>query len=129
MMGSGERSRPWSVFDSVKNIAATPEALMSEINSAISAYEYTHATAHLQSPTSALSKNKSFNANSMPQYNARMAEEAYRAGYASLATGKLDEALQSLNVSLSKCPPEQTSAVAKIQSLISFTSQQLQKPQ
>jgi hypothetical protein len=32
-----------------------------------------------------------------------------------------------LNISLSKCPPDKTSAIAKIQSLISLTSQQLQK--
>ncbi|GFY86878.1 hypothetical protein Acr_05g0005170 [Actinidia rufa] len=127
-MGSGEGSPRWSVFDGVKNIPTTPEALMTEINSAISANEYAHATALLQSPPSCISKNKSSDVNSTSQYDARMADEAYKAGLASLAAGKLDEALHSLNISLSKCPPDKTTAVSKLQSLISLTSQQLQKP-
>ncbi|PSS31411.1 Glycine dehydrogenase [Actinidia chinensis var. chinensis] len=127
-MGSGEGSPHWSVFDGVKNIPTTPEALMTEINSAISANEYAHATALLQSASSCISKNKSSDVNSTSQYDARMADEAYKAGLASLAAGKLDEALHSLNISLSKCPPDKTTAVAKLQSLISLTSQQLQKP-
>ena len=126
-MGSGEGSPCWSVFDGVKNIPTTPEALITEINSAISANEYARATALLQSPSCVL-KNKSSDVNSTSQYDARMADEAYKAGLASLATGKLDDALHSLNISLSKCPPDKTTAVAKLQSLISLTSQQLQKP-
>uniref|UniRef100_A0A5B7BDH8 Uncharacterized protein n=1 Tax=Davidia involucrata TaxID=16924 RepID=A0A5B7BDH8_DAVIN len=125
-MGSGEGNPRWSVFDGVKIIPTTPEAVMAEINSAIAAFEHAHATALLQSPSS-LSKNKSSNVNSTSQYDARIADEAYKAGLAALAAGKLDEALHSLNLSLSKCPPDKTSAVTKLQSLISLTSQQLQK--
>ena len=108
-MGS-ELNRRWSVFDGVKVIPSAPEALMAEIDTAISNLEYARATASLGR-----------------RYDARMADEAYKAGCAALAAGELDEALHSLNISLSKCPPDMTSAVAKIQSLISLTSQQLQK--
>ncbi|KAA8528551.1 hypothetical protein F0562_035906 [Nyssa sinensis] len=125
-MGSEDGNPRWSVFDGVKIIPTTPEAVMAQINSAIAAFEYTHATALLQSPSS-LSKNKSSNVPSASQYDARTADEAYKAGLAALAAGKLDEALHSLNLSLSKCPPDKTSAVAKLQSLISLTSQQLLK--
>lgn len=125
----GEGSRNWSVFDGVKNFPSTPEALMAEINSAVSAYEYARAANLQQSPSYSSLKNKGAGTNSMSQYDARMADEAYKEGLASLAGGKLDEALQSLNISLSKCPPDKTSAVTKLQSLISLTSQQLHQPQ
>lgn len=126
-MGSGEKV-PWSVFDRVKNIPTMPEPLMAEINAAIAALEYARATALLDSPSSSLPKKMGSAANRKPHYDARMADEAYKAGCAALAAGKLDEALHSLNVALSKCPPDRTSAVAKLQSLISLTSQHLQKP-
>ena len=127
-MGSGEENRPWSVFDRVKNFQSTPETLMTEINAGIAALEYARATALLDSPSSSLPKKTGSAPNKKPYYDARMADEAYKAGCAALAAGQLDEALHSLNVALSKCPPDRTSAVAKLQSLISLTSQQLQKP-
>jgi hypothetical protein len=128
-MGSGEQNTKWSVFDGVKVIPANPEALMAEIDTAISKLEYARATARLESPSSSsvLKNNKSSDSSPRPQYDARMADEAYRAGCAALATGKLDEALHCLNISLSKCPPDKTNAVAKLQSLISLTSKQLLK--
>lgn len=111
-MGSVERGKiHWSVYDGVKIIAATPEALMSEIDSAISNLEYTRATATLDADQ---------------LHDARTADESYRAGCAALAGGKLDEALRCFNVSISKCPPDKTAAVAKLRSLISLTSQHLQ---
>ncbi|EEF52434.1 uncharacterized protein LOC8278900 [Ricinus communis] len=128
-MSSEEGKTAWSVFDGIKKIPPTPEALMAEIDTAITNLEYARATALLdpqsQSPTH--SRTKSLNGSSASRYDARMADEAYRAGCAALAAGKLDEAFQSLNISLSKCPPDKTSAVAKLQSLISLTAQQLQK--
>ncbi|KAF6176160.1 hypothetical protein GIB67_023451 [Kingdonia uniflora] len=130
-MGSERRSN-WSVYDGVKTIPSTPEALMAEINSAITTLEYSNATSLLQyppstspSPSSSSSKTKS---SPKPDYDARLADEAYKAGCAAIAANKLDSALQSLQISLSKCPPERTSAVAKLQSLITITSQQLQSP-
>lgn len=126
-MGSGEENRPWSVFDRVKNFPSMPETLMADVDAAIAALEYARATALLDSPSS-LSKNTGGSPNKKPHYDARMADEAYKAGCAALAAGQLDEALHSLNVALSKCPPDKTSALAKLQSLISLTSQQLQKP-
>ncbi|XP_047336421.1 uncharacterized protein LOC124939993 [Impatiens glandulifera] len=134
-MGSrgGEGSRHWSIFDSMKNMPASPEALMAEINSAISSHEYARSTVLLQNPSSSSSsytRNKvstDGDGDETLQYDARKADEAYRAGLASLAAGKLDKALNALNIALSSCPPDKTSAVAKLESLISLTSQQLQK--
>ncbi|XP_038684698.1 uncharacterized protein LOC119984695 isoform X4 [Tripterygium wilfordii] len=129
-MGSGEGRPHWSVYDGVKVIPSTPEALMAAMNTAIANLEYSRATALLESKSSSQSKIKRSDVSVgrvAAQYDARLADEAYKAGCAALAAGKLDEALQSLNVSLSKCPPNKTSAVAKLQSLISLTSQQLQK--
>ncbi|KAG4931646.1 hypothetical protein AAZX31_17G230800 [Glycine max] len=107
-MGSG--SVHWNVFDGVKIITATPEALMAEIDSAISNLEYSRATALLEADEG---------------YDAHMADEAYKAGCAALAAGKLDEALRSLNLSLSKCPPDKTAALSKLNSLITLTSHHL----
>jgi len=101
----------WNVFDGVKIIAATPEALMAEIDSAISAMEHSRATAMLDADEG---------------YDAHVADEAYKAGCAALAAGNLDEALRSLNLSLAKCPPDKASALAKLNSLIDLASQHLQ---
>ncbi|XP_017440880.1 uncharacterized protein LOC108346330 [Vigna angularis] len=108
--GSG-KVHHWNVFDGVKIIAATPEALMAEIDSAISAMEHSRATAMLDEDEG---------------YDARVADEAYKAGCAALAAGKLDEALRSLNLSLAKCPPDKASALAKLNSLIALASNHLQ---
>ncbi|KAI5656219.1 hypothetical protein M9H77_25012 [Catharanthus roseus] len=126
MMGSGEECSSWCVFDGVKKIPKEPEALMAEINSAISALEYGRATAFLQN-ASFTSKNKSSDGKSTLLYDPKKADEAYKEGMAAMAAGKHDEAIHSLNFALSKCPPDKTSAVAKLQSLISITSQQLPK--
>ncbi|CAI9777781.1 unnamed protein product [Fraxinus pennsylvanica] len=126
-MSSGEEKSLWNMFDDVKTSSTTsPEVLMAEINSAI-ALEYTHATAYLKSPSASVSKNINSNGKLTLQYDAQVADESYKEGLASMAAGKLDEAVNSLNVALSKCPPDKTSAVAKLQSLISLTSQQLHK--
>lgn len=127
MTGFAEGGSCWSVFDRVKAIPPAPELLMAEINNAIFNLEYTRATALLDCPTSVILKDNSSDGSTMSQYDVRLADEAYKVGCAVLAAGKLDEALQSFNTSLAKCPPEKTSAVAKLQSLISLTSQQLQK--
>ncbi|KAK7847985.1 hypothetical protein CFP56_005690 [Quercus suber] len=128
-MGSGEQNSRWSVFYGVKVILAMPEALMAGIDTATSKLEYAPATARLESPSSSSSvlKNKSSDLSPRPQYDAQLAGEAYRAGCAALAAGKLDEALYSLNISLSKFPPDKTNAVAKLQSLSAPASQQLHK--
>lgn len=125
-MGYPEEKPHWSVFDGVKSISISPEALMADINSAITSLEHARASAFLQS-TVPVSKDKNINKKSNSQCDARMADEAYKAGLASMAAGKLDDAVHSLNSALLKCPPDKTSAVAKLRSLISLTSQQLQK--
>ncbi|XVF39966.1 hypothetical protein PTKIN_Ptkin01aG0075300 [Pterospermum kingtungense] len=125
-MGSREGNSHFSVFDDGEmTLPLTPEDLMAEINTAIANLEYARVTAFLDYPSSSLSIN---NGQDSSRYDARMADEAYKAGCAALAAGKLDEAFHYLNVSLSKCPPDKTSAIAKLQSLISLTSQQLHKP-
>ncbi|GKV04663.1 hypothetical protein SLEP1_g16791 [Rubroshorea leprosula] len=124
-MGSGQGSPDWSVFDGVKVPPSTPEALMAELNTAIRNMEYARATAFLDS--SSLLKNESYESSLSTRYDARMADEAYMAASAALAAGKLDQALHSLNVSLTNRRPDKTSAVAKLRSLISLTSQQLHK--
>ncbi|XP_048133451.1 uncharacterized protein LOC125314644 isoform X2 [Rhodamnia argentea] len=126
-MNSQEAGSRWSVFDGVKNFPPTTEALMGEINTAIANVEYARASEFLESVSSVGLRNKGSDQNAMSQYDAKLADEAYRAGCAALAADKLDEALYSLNIALSKCPPDKASAVAKLQSLISLTSQQLQK--
>ncbi|GMH04047.1 hypothetical protein Nepgr_005886 [Nepenthes gracilis] len=123
-MGSGQGSR--SVFDGLKFLPATPEALMAEINTTISALEYAHATVLLNPSSSSLSKNKNCERKATV-YDAHIAEEAYRLGCLALAEGRVDEALHSFNISLSKCPRDNIDALDKIQSLISITSRQLQK--
>ncbi|PIN12806.1 hypothetical protein CDL12_14569 [Handroanthus impetiginosus] len=123
-MSSRDKKHPWSVFHGVKTVSSAPEVLMAEIDAAIAALEYARASASLQSPPP-ITKAKNINKISTSQYDAQMADEAYKTGLASMAAGKLDEAVVSLNVALSKCPPDKASAVAKIQSLISTTSQQL----
>lgn len=49
MSSEGEKGK-WSVFENVKGISAAPEALMDDINAAISALEYARAAAFLHSP-------------------------------------------------------------------------------
>lgn len=50
MSSEGERCK-WSVYENVKEgISAAPEALMDDINAAISAIEYARAAAFLRSP-------------------------------------------------------------------------------
>lgn len=100
---------------------------MSEVNSAISALEYDRAKAFLETSSSSFvsKKKSSSNGKSMSRYDPRKADDAYKEGIAAMAAGKLDKAVNSLNFALSKCPPDKTSAVAKLQSLISVTSQQI----
>ncbi|KAL2249629.1 UNVERIFIED_CONTAM: hypothetical protein Sindi_2436600 [Sesamum indicum] len=124
-MSSGAENPPWNVFEGVKRIPVSPEALMAEINSAITALEYAHASVFLQSRPP-ISKTRNISQNLTSEYDAGMADEAYKAGLASMAAGKLDEAVLSLNIALSKCPPDKTSAIAKLESLISLTSQHLE---
>ncbi|KAJ8772872.1 hypothetical protein K2173_028049 [Erythroxylum novogranatense] len=128
-MGSeeGNSRSGWSVFDGVKSFRTTPEVLMADIDAAIKKLEYARATKLLESPPSLSQVKNKFTDVRSPTHDARAADEAYRAGCAALAAGKLDEALQFLNISLAKCPPDKTSAVAKLQSLISLTSQELHK--
>ncbi|KAF5809006.1 putative acetyltransferase A, auxiliary subunit [Helianthus annuus] len=120
----------WSVYDNIKHLPSKPEVLMAEINSAISSLEYAKASKFLNS-SAPLPKNKKSvddgNISSSGLYDARRADEAYKAGLAYLAAGNLEEAFRSLNVALTKCPPNKTSAVAKLRSLISLTAQRLRK--
>lgn len=123
-MDSKDRSSHWSVFDSVKFLPGTPDALMAEINSAIAALEYARASAFLNPPPLSTLMDTSSEKMGGSFYDSQIAEEAYKLGCEALFEGKVDEGLQSLTISLSKCPPDQTDAVAKIQALISLMVQQ-----
>ncbi|KAL5982429.1 hypothetical protein ACLOJK_016500 [Asimina triloba] len=124
---SSSFSRSWSVFDAVKAFPSAPESLMTEIDSAISASEYSHSSS-LLNRNPPIAPQQLQNPQQQQKYDARLADQAYKAGCAALTAGKLDEAVRSLQLSLSLCPPEKTSAIAKLQSLISLASQHVQKP-
>ncbi|KAL5712567.1 hypothetical protein ACHQM5_014728 [Ranunculus cassubicifolius] len=108
MVGSGERtstSTPtptprWSVFDNIKPFPSKPETLMAEIEVAISSLEYTHASS-LLNPSSPPSSSNSITDQESPLNDARLADQAYKAGCVALASAKLDQALHSLQISLS----------------------------
>lgn len=126
------QNKAWSVYDTLTTSPTTPENLMADINSAISALESSRSITFLepknktpqpQAPVSKPMPQNNKNKNNI--YDAKLADESYKAGLACLASGKLDEAVESLNTSLLNCPPDKTSAVAKLRSLISVTSQQL----
>ncbi|KAF9602769.1 hypothetical protein IFM89_030925 [Coptis chinensis] len=128
-MASSSNVPQWSVFDSVKTIPAKPETLMAEIEVNISSIEYAHATSFLEINSFSGETSTNSDEESMRKHHdERLADEAYKAGCAALASGKLDEALCSLKVALSKCPPDKVSAIGKLKSLITLTSQQLEKP-
>ncbi|KAL9254661.1 hypothetical protein AKJ16_DCAP12001, partial [Drosera capensis] len=99
-MGSGQGG--WNVFDGVKVFLATPEALMAEIDTAISSFEYAQASALLNpsSPSSSSSCSSPSKSKvtdmTITLYDADIAEEAYRMACVALAEGKVDEALYSL---------------------------------
>ncbi|KAG0469679.1 hypothetical protein HPP92_015766 [Vanilla planifolia] len=123
------RSGGWSVFDAIKTFPASPETLMAEIDAAIAAVEYDHATSLLASsfsnfPPPAVGTKKAVAGSSS---DPTLAEEAYRAACAALAAGRPEAALRSVRVALASCPPDKTSAVAKLRSLFSVASSQLQK--
>lgn len=126
------QNKAWSVYHTLTTSPTTPENLMADINSAISALESSRSITFLepknktpqpQAPVSKPMPQNNKNKNNI--YDAKLADESYKAGLACLASGKLDEAVESLNTSLLNCPPDRTSAVAKLRSLISVTSQQL----
>nr|CAD1826248.1 unnamed protein product [Ananas comosus var. bracteatus] len=150
----GSRGRAWSVFDAVRSFPSTPEALMAQIDAAIAAHEYTHATALLSaSPSSSppdhdaeakaaaaaaaaaeeeVSKEGAAAAPAVGgggACDARLADKAYMAACAALSSGRPDAAVRSLRVAIANCPPDKVSAVAKLHSLLAIASAQLQKQQ
>ncbi|XP_074584879.1 uncharacterized protein LOC141840717 [Curcuma longa] len=130
-----ERASAWSVFDGVKAFpSSSPEALMADIDAAIAALEYARATStavHLpvSSSASEAEADRDRPAEAAPIYDRQVADEAYKSACASLAAGKVDDAIQSLHVALSKCPPDKASALAKLRSLLDIASSQQQKQQ
>nr|GEV31799.1 mitochodrial transcription termination factor-related protein [Tanacetum cinerariifolium] len=91
-MGSNDGVPHWSVYDNMKIIPSNPNALMAEINSAISSLQYAKATKFLN-PVPPLPKNKKIvdgNKSFSSLYDARMARDAYKSGLAS-TTWKIDK--------------------------------------
>ncbi|CAN6246006.1 unnamed protein product [Urochloa humidicola] len=139
MSGGGGR-RGWSPFDAIRSFPSTPESLMSQIDAAIASTEYTRACALLDpDPASASSQppqptpegqGEAGGAASPPAcYDAKVADEAYRAACGALGAGRPDAAVRSLRVALASCPPEKTAAVAKVRSMLAIASAQLHKQQ
>ncbi|EHA8587797.1 hypothetical protein COCNU_scaffold003260G000010 [Cocos nucifera] len=102
--GRGRGTCGWSVFDGVRTFPPTPETLMAEIDAAIAASEYVHATALLSSspsnPPAAEDEpeKEKGRATAIPVYDARLADEAYKAACAALAAGRPDAAIQALRL-------------------------------
>lgn len=120
----------WTTFTGIKSFAPSsssppnPEALMSEIDTAISSREYAHATSLLFSSSKSHTDRQHRKRNHDPEA-VGLADEAYKAACAELAAGKPDHALKSLQLALLNCPPERASAVGKINSMIAYASHQL----
>ncbi|KAK1264142.1 hypothetical protein QJS04_geneDACA021723 [Acorus gramineus] len=108
----------WTSFDAVKSFPPTPEELMEDIDSAISALEYARANALLSPSTSRTAATAT--------HDARLTEEAYRSACAELSAGRPDAALRSLRLALSSCPPDKKTALSKLRALLSLASQQQQ---
>lgn len=88
-MSFGEEKHPWTVYEGVKVVSMAPEALMAEINSAITTLEYAHATACLQSPPP-IPKMKSNNGKSnRHEYDTQTANEAYKLDWHQWLVGSL----------------------------------------
>ncbi|KAJ8505614.1 hypothetical protein OPV22_006500 [Ensete ventricosum] len=129
----------WNVFDGVKAFPPpTPDALMDDVDVAISALEYARATAALLTSSSSKveeaaapesERNKPSSTPSEPVYDKRIADEAYKAACAALAAGKPDAAIRSIHVAFASCPPEKTTALSKLRSLLDLASSQQQKQQ
>ncbi|CAN6279905.1 unnamed protein product [Urochloa humidicola] len=142
-MSGGDGWRGWSPFDAIRSFPSTPESLMSQIDAAIASTEYARACALLDpdpdpDPASASSQpqpvpegqGEAGAAASPPAcYDARVADEAYRAACAALGAERPDAAVRSLRVALASCPPEKTAAVAKVRSMLAIASAQLHKQQ
>ncbi|KAL6912089.1 hypothetical protein ACP4OV_000894 [Aristida adscensionis] len=144
--GAGGR-RGWSPFDVIRSFPSTPESLMSQIDAAIASTEYARACALLDPAPASASASASPQPQAQPEeghgegeasargppapacYDARIADEAYRAACAALGAGRPDAAARSLRVALASCPPEKTAAVAKVRSMLAIASAQLHKQQ
>ncbi|XP_062220381.1 uncharacterized protein LOC133919856 [Phragmites australis] len=136
-VGGGGR-RGWSPFDAIRSFPSTPESLMSQIDAAIASTEYARACALLDpAPASASSQpeprpqppSEGREEEAPACYDARVADEAYRAACAALGAGQPDAAVRSLRVALASCPPEKTAAVAKVRSMLAIASAQLHRQQ
>ncbi|KAJ3695875.1 hypothetical protein LUZ60_001252 [Juncus effusus] len=119
------RTYPWSVFDAVRSFPPTPESLMSEIDAAIASTEYSRSS----SPPPSSKTNSASKEQAEGSYDARIAEEAYKAACSALSAGRPDSAVRSLKVALDSCPPDKPSAIAKLRSLLAIANSQLQKKQ
>ncbi|XP_040376366.1 uncharacterized protein LOC107303556 [Oryza brachyantha] len=134
--GSSKGGQGWSPFDAIRSFPSTPETLMSQIDAAIAATEYARSCAQLDPSAAAASASEPRTAAppgggeaSAACYDARVADEAYRAACAALGAGRADAAVRSLRVALASCPPEKAAAVAKVRSMLAIASAQLHKQQ
>jgi hypothetical protein len=139
-VGGGGR-RGWSPFDAIRSFPSTPESLMSQIDAAIASTEYARACALLDPAPASASSQPPAQPEKGPEgqgdrgasppacYDARVADEAYRAACAALGAGRPDDAVRSLRAALASCPPDKAAAVAKVRSMLAIASAQLHKQQ
>lgn len=117
-MGSPSPPAPrgaWSVYDATPALPTSPDDLMAEIDAAISRVEFSHATAELDAAVGRGSG------------DAGRADQYHRLGCKALSAGSFREALRCFKSALAWCPPEKRAAVAKLDSLIAFASQEAHK--
>lgn len=108
--------RAWSVYDGIPAALPTsPNALMAEIDAAISRVECSHAAAELDAAVGPGSG------------DAGRADQYHRLGCKALSAGSYGEALRCFKSAQAWCPPEKRAAVAKLESLIALASQEAQK--
>ena len=124
-------------MDAIRSFPSTPESLMSQIDAAIASTEYARACALLDPAPASASSQPPAQPETGPEgqgpppacYDAKVADEAYRAACAALGAGRPDAAVRSLRAALASCPPDKAAAVAKVRSMLAIASAQLHKQQ
>lgn len=123
------RAGVWSAFDLVKPFPPTPnpDSFIADIDAAIAATEHARATALLLSSSSQDQHHQQSDGNNNSSCDPRLADEAYKAACAALASGRHEAAVRSLRIAIASCPPDKPSALSKLRSLMAIAESQLQQ--
>nr|ABK22182.1 unknown [Picea sitchensis] len=87
----------------------SPDVVMEEIESAIAATEYEHASRHLKAAACS---------------DVEAADRAFRSARTAVAKGDFEVGMELSQLALLNCPPHKTNAISKIQTLIAHMKQQ-----